>query len=191
MSRPIVAAPCAKCPFRKDVPNYLRAGRRDQIARALTRGEDFPCHEHTDVETDDEGHTVQRNLAAPLCAGAAKALLAEGRTTQSMRIVERLGIIPDLDEYLSRGADVWPLSVWQQVPEGRSAADWSPDDADDVEPCHVAGAGCTAPAGWMEGGTVVVGSVSADHECVACGEPTCFECMATDELCAYCEDEEG
>ena len=35
----VLKAPCAKCPFRSDVPIYLRAGRREDIARGLHRGE--------------------------------------------------------------------------------------------------------------------------------------------------------
>lgn len=177
----VLKAPCAKCPFRSDVPIYLRAGRREDIARSLHRGEHFTCHEHTGPECDRHG---------PECVGARKAIALDGGSTQMGRIEERLGMV-DLDELAERGADVWPLSTWPLVPEGETAATWDLDDAEDVEPCTTSNPGCLAPAGWLEGGSVVRGTTSADGECPTCGEPVCSECADGNGRCESCSDEWG
>jgi len=51
--------------------------------------------------------------------------------------------------------------------------------------------GCLAPAGWLEGGSVVRGTTSADGECPTCGEPVCSECADENGRCESCADEWG
>lgn len=85
--------PCAKCPFRKDVPSYLRFGRRVEIAQALLSGGSFHCHNTVDYsQEDDEGETIADTSDALLCAGAERSLAAAGTSSQMGRIAERLGL---------------------------------------------------------------------------------------------------
>lgn len=35
--------PCPNCPFRTDVPPYLRGARAEEIARSIANGSDFRC----------------------------------------------------------------------------------------------------------------------------------------------------
>lgn len=80
--------PCAKCPFRNDIPAYLREDRVREIEDSLERSE-FPCHETT--EHDDEGEPMVRGDESH-CAGALILLEKIGRPSQMMRIAERLGM---------------------------------------------------------------------------------------------------
>lgn len=79
--------PCAKCPFREDIPGYLHPERAHEIA---TSEEPFACHETTvySEETDE----MEVTSASQHCAGAL--ILAEKREQphQMMRIAERLGL---------------------------------------------------------------------------------------------------
>jgi hypothetical protein len=70
--------PCAKCPFRRDVPGYLRPGRVAEIATGLERGT-FDCHM---APKNNPQH----------CAGALILLEKKGQPSQMMRIAERLGL---------------------------------------------------------------------------------------------------
>lgn len=78
--------PCAHCPFRTDVPPFLRRARAVEIRWSLTRGE-FPCHETTGVRND---RRVPENEQQH-CAGALIMLEHAGQSSQMMRISERLG----------------------------------------------------------------------------------------------------
>lgn len=82
--------PCAKCPFRTDIEPFIRAGRAQEIAEHLDRGE-FSCHQTT-VDSEDEDGECERvdGPNSQHCAGALIMLEAEGRPSQMMRIAERL-----------------------------------------------------------------------------------------------------
>lgn len=189
MAPVITAAPCAKCPFRKDVPIYLRRERRVEIAGSLVGGSWFPCHATVDYSGDagdeDDADWTGDPSGASMCAGAAKALMANGGTTNLMRVAERLGLV-DLDRVEARGPDVWDLATWQQLAEGVTADD--PEKEEEVVTCSVVNENCLAPAGYggMNGG-VVLGIEPADGECRECGEGLCTECGGEEMLCTTCK----
>lgn len=194
MSAPAISmAPCAKCPFRKDIPIYLRPERREEIVEALRDGLSFPCHESVDwheAESDDDEPYYEGGETE--CAGAVKALLAAGGTTQMTRIAERLGIA-DADVVAARGVDVWALDQWPRLAEGSTgdAPAWEEGDEDGVETCNTVNGGCLAPAGYLgTSGAVVSGTVAADGECGTCGEACCTNCLDDGGLCGYCTEDE-
>jgi len=78
--------PCPKCPFRTDVPSYLKRGRAEGIVDEITRDRSggFICHETAESLGHDCGEKH--------CAGALVVLEHEGRPHQMMRIAERLGM---------------------------------------------------------------------------------------------------
>ena len=80
--------PCANCPFRTDIAPYLTKGRVREIDQALVRGT-FACHKTTGVEKD--GEITVDSSEMQHCAGALILLEKTGRSSQMMRIVERLG----------------------------------------------------------------------------------------------------
>lgn len=83
-----MTTPCPKCPFRNDIPAYLTEERVREIEASLVRSE-FPCHKTT--EHDDEGDYVPTGDEMH-CAGALILMEKEGRSSQMMRIAERLGM---------------------------------------------------------------------------------------------------
>lgn len=102
--------PCANCPFRTDIPFYLRAERAVEIAESLRdKGESFPCHKTVDYDAgeDDDGNVVadRDRSNEQHCAGAAIILLKEDRPNQILQVGSRLGLI-DLSRY-DMGAPVF------------------------------------------------------------------------------------
>ena len=81
-----LTTPCDNCPFRTDVPPYLNPDRVREIERSLVRAE-FPCHKTTKHD-DDEGYVPSKGEMH--CAGALILMEREGRSSQMMRIAERL-----------------------------------------------------------------------------------------------------
>lgn len=79
--------PCVQCPFRSDVPAYLRKARVREIDRALVRGT-FPCHKTLDYR-ESEGRETPKTQH---CAGALILLEKLERPSQMMRTAERLGL---------------------------------------------------------------------------------------------------
>lgn len=83
--------PCAKCPFRTDVPAYLTPGRVTELEQAVRAQQDFYCHatiDYSGTEETGEGRVTQ---ASQRCAGFTILCEKIGRPTQMMRIEERLG----------------------------------------------------------------------------------------------------
>lgn len=184
--------PCAKCPFRKDVPNYLRAGRRVEIATAIANGHGFPCHETTVSVEDDDGMTDRAVTAeSKFCAGAIKAAIAAGGVPQDLRIMQRLRLV-DLDEIEGNGAECWNLTEWAMPHRGdggRVAAPASDgEDENEDGPCSVGGPGCSAPAGYLIDGIAVPSDVMADNACGNCGMPVCSTCISNDGYCDDCQE---
>jgi hypothetical protein len=184
----ISQAPCAHCPFRKDVPIYLRQDRREEIAESIANGHFFPCHETTSHDEDGSAYWTGETVE---CAGAAKAVMLAGGTTQMMRISERMGWA-DLDKVAERGPEVWELSEWRRLAEGSTGDDPVWEIEEYVNTCHVVDAGCTAPAGTLgAGGAILDGLEPADFECEHCGEWTCESCSNGDGVCNMCVEDYG
>lgn len=89
--------PCAKCPFRSDVPGFLHPERATEIADALLAGHVFSCHATVDYDAmpeDEFDEEEEQTLRMPgkdeqHCAGAMIFLEAQNRPNQMMRIGER------------------------------------------------------------------------------------------------------
>lgn len=85
-----LTTPCANCPWRTDVPAYLRPERIRQIADDVQAGQTFWCHQTVDYDDSEDGSTVGRR--ARVCAGMMATVENEGRPGQGMRVGERLGM---------------------------------------------------------------------------------------------------
>ena len=84
-----VTTPCAKCPFRIDVPSYLRPARIRQIADDIQADQTFWCHQTVDHDEDGDSAIGRK---ARVCAGMMATVENEGRPGQGMRVGERLGL---------------------------------------------------------------------------------------------------
>ncbi len=85
--------PCSSCPFRHDVPGFLRRCRAEEIAAGLfDLDESFPCHKTVDFdESDYDSYDSERSFTAEQhCAGAMILMERDGLANQLMRIAERL-----------------------------------------------------------------------------------------------------
>lgn len=83
--------PCPKCPFRSDIPGYLRRSRVREIQHHLTRGDGrFTCHETTVPDDDSDSGEMYDGPNAKHCAGAMILLHKTGDYNQMMRIAARL-----------------------------------------------------------------------------------------------------
>lgn len=179
------AQPCAKCPFRRDVPIYLRAERREEIARHIADGGTFPCHATVRWEEGEDAEEIPDESGSMICAGAIKSAALSGGSIQLARIGERLGSI-DTEKIEQSGAEVWPLMDWPLLAEGAVEG----AEPEEIETCSVVWDRCEAPAGWLGGGGGVVrGTIAADGECPSCGEPVCSACRHGDDgPCFNCEE---
>lgn len=170
--------PCPHCPFRMDVPPYLR--RAQEIASSLAGGSTFACHQTTATVEDDEGDDdVVATPDSQMCAGAMIALMRSGGPNQIMRVAER-----------TRGLDVGKLDM--TAPVGSLvefvAHHDEEDDESANEACSVANPGCLHPAGELVEGTVVAAAEKEPTSgCPSCGEPVCDACRDGDE-CFYCAE---
>jgi hypothetical protein len=174
----IRATPCDNCPWRAEFhgdDDYLRPGRRAGILLSLQQGGFFPCHKTT--VPDDNDSDMVPTADSVECAGSVLMMLREMDAPFVIRLVDKAWI----DEFLERndGVELW---TYADV-----AAD-NGEAADDVEPCNTVDHGCLAPAGYMTGGGVVHGTVSADGYCDECGEPLCSNCATDDGICPGCAD---
>jgi len=170
--------PCAHCPFRTDVPGYLR--RAEQIAHDLAEGAPFICHETTVPDPDDESENTVGERSQ-FCAGALIAMEKSGHANQTMRIDERVGAYDPTA--LDLGAPV-VASLFDFVEHHRA------EDEPEIEPCCVSDPGCEAPAGMLVGGMAVpVEPTGETHDCPDCGQPVCDACSDDRGVCDYCADE--
>lgn len=177
MSVVVCESPCAKCPFlakfRGD-DDYLREGRRADIARSLLTNGTFHCHETTTASED--GESMYAGRGAVECAGSVLMMLRADRDTQSVRIAERLGMF-DSVAFLARNKRVKSWTLADALGEAEDM---------EVATCNTVGPDCLAPAGYMVGGEVVHGTDDADDECSECGDPCCSNCLTDDGLCGQC-----
>lgn len=161
-----MTTPCPECPFRNDIPAYLRAERVREIARSLERAE-FPCHKTT--TTNDEGEHVRTDNETH-CAGALILLEKIDRPSQMMRIARQLKIYDPAK--LDMSAPVF--GSFREMEAAQS--DYEEPEREERTVCHVVNYGCEAPAGYMVGGLVEDGEGSAEHVCGWCHEPVCGAC---------------
>lgn len=95
MSKFIGKAPCANCPFLKEVGFVLRKGRRKQIADGLENNDynNFLCHKtlgSEEEETEDlEGsvRTLQTLDSSKICAGSASVTLKDRNPSIALRLL--------------------------------------------------------------------------------------------------------
>lgn len=191
-STAVVAAPCGKCPFRSDVPIYLRKDRRAGIVESiLLNDEDFYCHQTTTYDEETEDMEVGRD--SKICAGAIKMIEQSHGSTNMMRVLERIGMYDAAQ--IGRGAEVWDQDEFLGLPEGAVKVDGVVVDhetkaevePEEVETCNTVNEGCLAPAGYLgSGGGVVYGTEAADGECAGCGEGLCSNCADDEGMCSLC-----
>lgn len=175
--------PCPHCPFRTDVPGFLRRERARQIATDVANGSIFYCHQTTEEVEEEDGDSGEM-VGTPnssFCAGALILMEKAEVPNQAMRTAERLGIYD-------------PARMETEVPVHGSflsfIAHHGEPETDERECCHIANDGCEAPAGYMVGGHAIdvdPEEVGETDECPSCGEPTCASCMVG-EVCFYCAD---
>lgn len=85
-----MTTPCAHCPFRSDIPAFLTPARIREIERSLVRSE-FPCHKTTSHDDEDSCESTYTPKGTEIhCAGALILMEKLGRSSQMMRIAERL-----------------------------------------------------------------------------------------------------
>lgn len=185
--------PCAKCPwlfkYRGDA-DYLRPGRRAEIITSTETGGEFPCHEAVDYDNEHDGEVAMTGAEKP-CVGFDLMMVRAGHMNQMQRIRHRIGEF-DPDDLQEQNRHV---STWSYT-EALYELD---DDEEEIETCHVSGDSCNAPAEYMIGGSVVVGTDEAGYTCSECGEPVCFACSIEDvdvmhgggRVCDYCAEEGG
>lgn len=169
--------PCSNCPFRLDVPPYLRPERATEIARSVAGGAEFYCHKTTKLVEDDDGNAEMEIAAnSQVCAGSLILMAKAGGENQMARIATRLGLL-DLDL----------LDMDAPVPS--SWAEWQERFVEEEgETCAIVGPGCEAPAGYLESGSVIAGTDYVDTRCSCCGEPVCEACLDGHDECPYCRE---
>lgn len=83
-----MTTPCACCPFRSDIAAYLTEERVREIEASLVSAS-FPCHKTTEHDDDGDCRWTGDEIH---CAGALIILEKSGRSSQMMRIAERVGM---------------------------------------------------------------------------------------------------
>ncbi len=169
--------PCPKCPFRTDIPGYLRHERAIEISQSLARGAEFPCHQTT--ADDDEGG-LEAGPNSQFCAGALLVMEHMEQPNQIVRFAERLGMY-----------DAGRLD--RSAPVARTLHEFADHhgDGEERECCSVVNQDCEAPAGMLLDGIVVpVEATGETRPCPECGEPVCGACSNGEGVCFYCGGEE-
>lgn len=199
-------AACAKCPFRTDVPPYLRPGRAAEIAKALREGGEFPCHETTERRVDEAGEAYLADGArSRFCAGAMATMLTEGQPNQMLRIAIRLGWL-DPDRLAAADIPVHPsLADWvraHRLAEGEIPT-VTLDDGEviEFEHCGIVEDGCEDPAGYGGYGGYAPNDDPPTcnpltDECAGCSRTACTACRSEhwnepgDQFCVACWNDE-
>lgn len=86
--------PCKNCPFRTDITFHLTVERAEEIAHAVTDGDQtFACHKTTiDVEDDEGESEMVAGDTTQHCGGVLIMLEKMEQPNQMMRIAERIGL---------------------------------------------------------------------------------------------------
>lgn len=156
--------PCKTCPFRAKYSgdqDYLRPGRRAEIALSVIEGAGFPCHKTVTYEGDAPKQEQP-------CTGLDIVMLRAdvAHQSQMFRIRERLGVVNA--QRLLRSSKQMKLWTWDDIlTEGEELGG---------EPCSIAGVDCEAPAGWVINGNAMPSGMVTDNYCPQCGEPVCESC---------------
>lgn len=178
--------PCVHCPFRSDVPGYLRRARAEEIATSIAGGAEFPCHETTVEDPEDESNNMP-TARSQFCAGALIVMEHLHAPNQIVRIAERTNVFdPDRLDMRAPVFDNFIAFVEHHGVGTRLEG----EDEDDAC-CSVANYGCESPAGYMVEGIAIPSSDGGElHECPQCGEPVCESCSNDNDVCGNCEPED-
>ena len=201
-----MSKPCPKCPFRSDIPKYLRPERAQQIADSLYDGAEFPCHQTTEEVEDEDGMGERVATAkSAACAGALITMEKEGFSNQMVRIAERLGMYDH--QALDMEAPVYgSLSEWVASYRETKTVEVTFNGVTETleyEHCGVVAQDCEDPPGYMMGGGVAESTDEptchpVDDCCVLCGSPVCSTCRAglyepdnpsSPPVCVYCVED--
>ena len=169
--------PCENCPFRTDIPGYLRPERAREIAESIACGAEFPCHKTTVPDPDDDSLNVGAEHSQ-MCAGAMILMEHEQAPNQMLRVAERIGLY-----------DAGKLDM--DAPVARSFVEFirhHGGDEEDQQTCEICNAGCEAPAGMLIQGHVITydNSDVELYDCKSCGAMMCQSCSEGEEECPYC-----
>jgi hypothetical protein len=186
--------PCANCPFRTDVPGYLRRSRAVEIAQGIAGGSIFPCHETTENAVDDDGNDIRVQVdTSQFCAGAVIAMEKMEQPNQALRMAERFGIYdPAMMDMDAPVVSSFVEFVDHHGESMESLVAQCRDEEEDGEYldscCSIVNTGCEAPAGFMMGGTAVPADNEGVelHACPECGTTVCSSCADDDGVCDNC-----
>lgn len=196
--------PCKNCPFRSDIPKYLREERVQEIADSLYDGAEFPCHETTEHVEGPDGW--EERIAVPtsaFCAGALITMEKEGYSNQMVRIGERLGMfnVDDLimDSPVYDSLEEWVAS-FRQIPTVTITNSDGTTETLEYEHCGVVAEDCEDPPGFAMGGGVARSTAEPtcnpiEDCCTHCGTTMCTACRAEDTedgypQCKYCAEDQ-
>lgn len=86
-----LTTPCKNCPFRTDIPPFLRKDRAAGIAHETFKmGRAFNCHKTVDYSTgQDQGRITLDSIN---CAGSLILAKKINRPSQLAQIAERMGL---------------------------------------------------------------------------------------------------
>lgn len=169
------------CPFRTDcMEGWLGRTRAQEILTGITVDDQwFACHQT--VEHDDEGYATHQGSQ---CAGSLILLEKNENPHQGMRIAERLGIYDRTKLVM----DAPVFDTYEAFIEHHTTERDTNQEGEERDCCSVANPGCEAPAGWMDGGSVVPNLDPGETTgCTECGEPVCENCQR-DGVCLFCID---
>lgn len=191
--------PCKKCPFRTDVEPYLRPERAREIAQSIRAGAEFPCHETTEVDPDNDSAMIATSNSQ-VCAGALIIQEKQGGLNQLARISERLGLYDSTKMKLD--APVYDsFTDWVRAQDPGAVQTVTDEDGEvyEYQHCGVVGPECIDPAGYAVGGGAAENDEPPtcnplEDTCGYCGNEMCTSCTAEPDehgskRCIYCAEE--
>lgn len=177
--------PCPKCPFRADVPGYLRRDRAQEIALGIAKGAIFSCHATTVDALDEDGDEIMvEGPNSQFCAGALIVMEKLEVPNQAMRMAEGLGFYDPARLEMSAPVVASMLAFVEHHNDTGEV-----EQEAEAEVCCVANYGCEAPSGYLVNGMVVAAEEPGEtHECPVCGEYVCENCSNDAGVCGNCEE---